>query len=153
MDQKLNLLENPKIVCKNWAEWIEKEEDFIEIIELTTRKIICVHFIRTYDRNDSLNRYVDNPLNIGATESGIIYVLYRYLLDELTRFTNNEIWSEKIADNITISLSSLFKSFDLVEGFLYNNLKHDEVMRIIASNVSSQLQSYFETYDIVKILN
>jgi hypothetical protein len=150
LQKKLDLLENPKIVCNNWNEWCKKEEFFINILEERTRKIVYLHLLRVYDENDSLNRFVSDPFAPCPAETGIVYVLYRYLLDELTKFTNNEIWSEKIADNISISLSSFFKSFDVVKGFLYNNMEDEEIVSIIAKNVSNQLYSYFESCDILK---
>jgi len=151
LKNKLNLLENPKIFCEDWDDWNKKEEIFVNIAEETTRKIVYLHLLRIYNQDDPLNRFISDPFGPCPAESGIVYVVYRYLVKELTKFTNNEIWSEKIADNIGTSLSAFFKSFDVVKGFLYSNLSDEEIVSIIAKNVSSQLYSYFETYDIVKI--
>jgi hypothetical protein len=153
LKKNLKLLENPKIVCNNWNEWTKKEEFFVNLVEERTRKIIYLHLLRVYTENDPLNRFVSDPFAPCPAETGIVYVFYRYLLEELTIFTNNEVWSEKIADNITISLSSFFKSFDVIKGFLYSNLSDEEIVSVIAKNVSNQLHSYFENCDIVKSLN
>jgi hypothetical protein len=47
-------------------------------------------------------------------------------------------------------LITVDKSFDIVKGFLYNNMEDEEIVSIIAKNVSNQLYSYFESFNIVK---